>query len=147
MKQRNKSDNIASRAFALVAGAFDGMTDKAGKPYIEHLRRVGNSFVDEKQKAVGYLHDLLEDCEEWNEGLLRDFFEDDIVDAVVCLTKKDNEPYSEYMERVIKNPLAKSVKIADLKDNMDVSRLEWLTDRTVERLRKYIMAYQLLTKQ
>lgn len=119
MRNINKSENIPGRAFALVSGAFCGMTDKAGKPYIEHLRRVGNSFVDEKQRTVGYLHDLLEDCEEWNEELLRDFFEDDIVDAVVCLTKKADEPYSEYLERVIGNPLAKSVKIADLKDNME----------------------------
>ena len=53
-----------------------------------------------------------------------------------------NEPYDAFIQRVKTNPLAVAVKINDLTDNMDIRRIQGITDRDVERLRKYLIAYQ-----
>ena len=71
-----------------------------------------------------------------------------IVDALRCLTKlSEDEPYESFIQRVKTNPLAKAVKINDLTDNMDIRRLQDMTDSDVKRLRKYLRAYQELTSQ
>ncbi len=138
---------IAERAFA-------DKTDKAGRPYVEHLERVANSakeitfdpaFTDgDALKAVGWLHDILEDCPEWTIEHLRQIFGDEIADAVLALTKNKDQSYREYVERIKLNPLARLVKLADLKDNMDLSRLDKLTEKDVERVKKYHEAFVFL---
>lgn len=119
---------LTQKAFDIVVKEFDGVKDKGGKPYIGHLIRVangvplGNNDIVEKLTAVGLLHDLIEDTK-WTEKDLRKEFPDDVVDAVVALTKVDGENYDQYVQRVMANELAIRVKISDLKDNMDVTRL------------------------
>lgn len=132
-------------ALVIVQKAFDGKTDKAGEPYIEHLKRVKDKCadrgIDHEVKTVALLHDLLEDCPEWNEKVLRTFFPDSVVDSVVSLTHKPGESYNDYISRVIKDEWACIVKKADLEDNMDVTRLKSLTKEDFERLKKYHGAY------
>lgn len=142
----NEQEKIA---WLIVDEAFKGKTDLAGKPYIEHIQRVAKSFSDSTGiKIVAILHDLLEDCKEWNERVLRTFFSNDIVDAVVDLTyQKSHETYEAYILRVQANSWAKSVKIADLKDNMDITRLPSISQNDLDRLKKYHAAYHRLTKQ
>jgi len=131
-------------AFKIIYHAFQHKKDLAGEPYVKHLERVASKFSGEI-KVVAILHDLLEDCPEWNEEALRALFWKNIVDSVVVLTKLKGEDYDKYIKRVSKDSWATRVKIEDLKDNMDITRLKNISDKDVGRLRKYIKAYEYLT--
>lgn len=140
---------MTMKAFDIAAKAFEKEKDKAGKPYMGHLMRVadgsfGPTDIREKLVVVGLLHDLIEDTH-WKESDLRGEFPDDVVDAIVAITKVEGERYEDYVERVAKDPLATRVKISDLKDNMDVTRLSRITDKDIERLKKYHKTYKYLT--
>ena len=148
-------NELVKLANVIVRAAFKDKTDNAGRPYIIHLTTVannartymayGHSLSDEDIECVGLLHDLLEDCPDWTEGALRTLFNDKIVDAVVALTKKpQSESYEEYILGVAANPLARIVKLADLKHNMDITRQKSFDDVNVERLEKYHRAYTTL---
>lgn len=133
-------------AFQIAQKAFQNKTDKAGKPYLEHLIRVAERFKDDDfMYAIAILHDLIEDCPEWNETSLRCLFHENIVSTIVVLTKKENEDYFDYIDRINQNGWATRVKICDLKDNMDITRLKKLTDKDLLRLSKYLKAYRILT--
>lgn len=128
----------------IITRAFGGKTDKGGNPYCEHLYRVADSFKGTDLYTIALLHDLLEDCPEWNEKSLRCLFPDMVVNTVVILTKGKNENYFDYIQRVKECRFATQVKLADLKDNMDVTRLSELTEKDHERLDKYLKAYNIL---
>ena len=88
----------------------------------------------------------MEDTDWTFEALLAEGFPAHIVDALRCVTKlHDDEPYEAFIQRVKSNSLAVAVKINDLTDNMDIRRLPDLTDKDVQRLRKYLQAYRELT--
>ncbi|MBR5828067.1 MAG: phosphohydrolase, partial [Paludibacteraceae bacterium] len=90
--------------------------------------------------------DLVEDTHWTFDMLLEEGFPPHIVDALRCVTKiSEDEPYEEFIKRVKTNPLAVAVKINDLTDNMDIRRLSDLTDKAVQRLRKYLKAYKELS--
>lgn len=133
-------------AFMIIKHAFYAKRDKAGMPYINHLIRIWNRITgtlnSDSIKIVALLHDLLEDCPEWNEKSLRTFFPDCIVDTVVILTRRQNESYENYIERVIQDDWARIVKKEDLTDNMDLTRLPELTKKDIDRTIKYHKAYQ-----
>lgn len=135
-------------AHVIIRTAFAGKVDKAGKPYINHLLRVEDAVrhLGEVVRCIALLHDLLEDCHDWTpERLLEQGFSSEVVQGVIAMTKGKDEPYADFIERLSTDPNARAVKLADLKDNMDVSRLEELTDKDVERLRKYQRAYKFLS--
>jgi (p)ppGpp synthase/HD superfamily hydrolase len=127
--------------------AHAGQVDKAGMPYIGHVMRVMQAGKTIDEKIVGVLHDVVEDTTWTFDALLAEGFPVHIVDALRCVTKlSDDEPYESFINRVKTNPLAVAVKINDLTDNMDIRRLQALTDADVQRLRKYLKAYQSLVK-
>ena len=133
--------NLA-RAIAIAAEAHQHQHDKARAPYILHLIRMMQSLDTEEEKIVAVLHDLLEDSIEWDAARLRkEGFSDRIMAAIECLTKADGEDYAAFIARASKNPLAVRVKLADLRDNMDVTRLETLSPKDLERLQKYHKHY------
>ena len=137
--------DLTMKAFDIASKAFDGVLDKGGKPYIGHLIRVaggvlGNSDIREKLTVIGLLHDIIEDCDFTADDLRKDF-PDDIVDAVVALTKVDGISYDNYIDGVMSNQLAIYVKLSDLRDNMDVTRLPELGDYEIKRLKKYHKTY------
>ena len=121
--------------------------DKAGMPYIGHVMRVMQAGKTIDEKIVGVLHDVVEDTTWTFDALLAEGFPVHIVDALRYVTKlSDDEPYESFINRVKTNPLVVAVKINDLTDNMDIRRLQTLTDADVQRLRKYLKAYQSLVK-
>lgn len=127
--------------------AHAGQVDKAGMPYIGHVIRVMQAGKTIDEKIVGVLHDVVEDTTWTFDALLAEGFPVHIVDALRCVTKlSDDEPYEAFINRVKNNPLAVAVKINDLTDNMDVRRLQTLTDADMQRLRKYLKTYQSLIK-
>ena len=89
------------------------------------------------------LHDVVEDTE-YTPAMIEDEFDEEIRDAVEALTKRDGESYSDFVERAAANDLARKVKIADIEDNMDLTRLSEVSEKTVERQVKYHKARQQL---
>lgn len=136
---------MINKALKIIEQAFNDKTDKGGYSYISHLKRVSVWFHHEEYVVVSLLHDLLEDCPEWDEKTLRLEFSSKIVDAIVCLTKIKGEPYSSYLNRVKSNEISIRVKIKDLEDNMDIKRLKEITDKDLKRLQKYHKAWLELT--
>ena len=138
---------LLSKAINLAMQAHAGQVDKAGMPYIGHVMRVMQAGKTIDEKIVGVLHDVVEDTTWTFDALLAEGFPVHIVDALRCVTKlSDDEPYEAFINRVKNNPLAVAVKINDLTDNMDIRRLQTLTDADMQRLRKYLKAYQSLIK-
>jgi (p)ppGpp synthase/HD superfamily hydrolase len=125
------------RAIEIAVSAHKGQVDKAGAPYIMHPLRVMMSLSTEAERIVGVLHDVVEDSD-WNFELLKEEgFEDQILVALASVTAIPGESYDDFIVRAASNPIGKQVKIADLKDNMDMKRISDPTDRDFERLKKY----------
>ena len=134
------------RAIELAKQHHEGQTDKAGKPYIEHPLRVMNQVESEEEKIVAVLHDIVEDTNISLNDLRNEGFSEEVVSAVECLTKQDGENYDSYIERISFNPLAVKIKLADLEDNRDLTRLPEVTDKDLERIEKYDKALEKLTR-
>ncbi len=132
-------------AIHIAINAHGKQLDSNGQPYIGHCFRVMNAGQTLEEKIVGVLHDLLEETELTIIDLSTEGFSEEIIDAVHTLTKLENEEYDHYMGRVKRNDLAVRVKLNDLTDNMDLTRLKVLTDDDVVRMRKYLDAYIQLT--
>ena len=120
-------------AAALARAAHEGQTDKAGVPYFEHCRGVALKLDDDDARTVALLHDVLEDTAT-SESELRAVFADEIVDAVVAITRLQGEDPDDYYERVAANPLALRVKRADIQHNLEPARLAALDEETRLRL-------------
>ncbi len=135
------------RAIHLAIGAHGEQKDRYGQPYIGHCFRVMNAGNTLEEKMVGVLHDVLEDTKLTIGNLLFEGFSEEVVDAVHTLTKLKNEDYDHYLKRVKRNALAMGVKLNDLIDNMDLTRLETITEDDVLRMQKYLDAYNELANK
>lgn len=106
-------------ALELAQNAHYSQVDKQGAPYIDHCLSVAAAFDDEVHRTVGMLHDIIEDT--WvSFHELGALFPAEVVHAVEHLTRREvyGEHYNEYIKRVALNPIARAVKIADLKHNL-----------------------------
>ncbi len=135
----NKAIEIAVRAHA-------GQVDKAGEPYILHPLRVMISRENEIERICAVLHDVIEDSEVTLEDIRKEGFSEEVITVLDCLTKRDGESYEEFIDRIIKNKTASSVKLSDLSDNMNPSRITNPTDRDEERMEKYFEAVKKILK-
>ena len=137
------------RAIEIAALAHRDQTDKAGTPYIAHPIRVGLGFIrsgDEDRAIVAVLHDVIEDSDITASSLLSEGFSNAIVEAVEALSRREGESYDAFIDRVASNPLAKPVKVADLRDNMDAARLGKLPFAQAKKLvTKYAATLQRLS--
>ena len=130
-----------------IAGkAHAGQTDKSGQPYIGHIQRVAARMVSDEARCVAWLHDVLEDTNALPEADMRRIFGDTITDGVLSVTRRADEDYDEFIRRAGDNPLGRQVKISDLIDNSNLSRLEAVTRTDVLRQRKYNDALMYLLK-
>jgi (p)ppGpp synthase/HD superfamily hydrolase len=112
--------SMLSLAIGIATASHEGQTDKAGQPYILHVLRVGASGKTEAEQIVGFLHDVLEDTV-YPRAVIQAAFTTEIMDAVDVLnrrTMRRDKTYADYIFRVSGNPLAKVVKINDLRDNL-----------------------------
>ena len=133
-------------ALSIAMEAHRGQFDKAGIDYIEHPIYVASQVDTEEEKAVALLHDVIEDSPVSAEELLIAGLPEEVVTAVQVVTKKKEQDYQTYLETVKKNPLARVVKLADLKHNSDLSRLPSITAKDRERLKKYKKAIDFLSR-
>lgn len=127
-------------AVKIAADAHAGQTDKAGAPYVLHPLRLMLQMCDDEHRIAAVLHDVVEDSDWTFEGLRREGFSETIVSAVQALTRSKGEDYDEFVLRAGRNPIARSVKLADLRDNSDLSRISAPTDKDRKRVVKYVRA-------
>ena len=137
-------ENLIDKALNIACKAHAGQVDKAGAPYILHPLRLALTFCDPNLQVVALLHDVVEDSDVTLDGLRDAGFGDEIICAIGALTKKNDEAYDDFINRVAKNHIAKQVKIKDLEDNMDITRFSNLTKNDLNRLAKYQKAYVFL---
>lgn len=128
---------LLAKAIEIAHIAHEGQVDKGGQPYIGHPLRVMNAVNTVEEKIVAVLHDSVEDSDLTIEDLKVEGFSDLIVEAIAAITKLEGEKRKNYLSRVLNNPLALRVKIADMTDNADISRIPNPTDRDRERTRIY----------
>lgn len=124
--------------------AHKGQTDKAGSDYRMHPIRVAQRCIGDVAKVVALLHDVLEDTCVSVEDLREMGFGEDIINGVLGVTRRENETYEEFIERAGKNPISLEVKIADLRDNLDVTRLPEVTEKELPRINKYLRSLRYL---
>lgn len=143
-------DKFAKNILPLVKKYFTGMVDKGGHPYIEHLYNVANKskkiahelgynqFKVNQIYIVGWLHDILEDTSCTKQELIDIGCDEEIIEAILAITRNpEEEKYFDFIKRVKKNPIARLVKIADLENNMDITRLNKFGEYEKNRLMKY----------
>ena len=135
---------LLERAIGIAVEAHRGQKDRYGAPYISHPIRVMERLHNPTEKTVGILHDVVEDTDWSFDDLRKEGFPQDILEALDCVTKRDGEAYEDFVKRSASNPLAKEVKLADLRDNMDLCRFPEVTEKDLPRLQKYVKAWRYL---
>ena len=134
----------SEKAYEIAKKAHLGQVDKAGEDYIKHPEKVGSFVKTDEEKAVAYLHDVIEDTELTWEDLNKYDFSKEVLEAVDIITKKRGEDYQSYLNSVKKNKLARAVKLADLRHNSDLTRLIKVTEKDIKRKEKYQKAIDFL---
>ena len=134
----------SEKAYEIAKRAHLGQVDKAGEDYIKHPEKVASFVKTDEEKAVAYLHDVIEDTELTLEDLYEYGFSKEILEAVDIITKKRGEDYQSYLNSVKKNKLARAVKLADLRHNSDLTRLTEVTEKDIKRKEKYQKAIDFL---
>ena len=115
---------MVARARAIAERVHEGQTDKAGADYIDHPRRVAERLEESDLRAAAWLHDVLEDDDDWSaERLREEGIPDRIIEIVEVLTKRSGECYEDAVRRAASHPRARLVKAADVADNSDPERL------------------------
>ena len=137
--------NMLNKAIEIAAKAHDGQVDKGGAPYILHPLRVMLNCKSETAKVCAVLHDVVEDTNITLDDLKDVGFTDEIRTALNCLTKRKGENYDDFIDRVLTNETACWVKLADLADNMDLTRIQNPTVKDAERILKYKRASERIT--
>ncbi|MFP2962710.1 GTP pyrophosphokinase [Myxococcus sp. 1LA] len=128
-------------AIALAVAAHHGQRDKAGQTYILHPLRVMMRLDTDEERTVAILHDVVEDTPYTLERLRELGYPEAVLAALDALTRREDETYEAFIERLRPLPLARRVKLADLEDNMDVRRLTAVTPKDAERLARYRAAW------
>ena len=134
------------RAIEIAARAHAGQVDKAGAPYIFHPLRVMFAVKTPEQKMTAILHDVVEDTDVTFEYLRTEGFSTEVLDAVKALTKADGEARLDAARRAANNAIARIVKLADVTDNMDISRITSPSEKDYARLIEYAQVKKLLER-
>ena len=136
--------NLIEKSLKIALSAHQGEQDKAGRPYILHPLRVMLKMTNDFERSAALLHDVLEHSKFTPAKLTQEGIPRQVIDAVLCLTDEKTAPYDQYIDRLSKNKIARRVKIADLEDNLDILRLNEITDDHIQYLNKYHRAWHKL---
>lgn len=128
---------MLEKAIIISTTSHQWQVDKAGESYILHPIRVMLSGKTEIEKTCGVLHDVIEDTDITLEYLKKEGFTDEVLLALDALTKRYSESYDEFINRILENEIACKVKLADLSDNMDLSRIKNPSENDYKRVEKY----------
>ena len=138
---------LTKKAMLICYKAHHGQTDRTGLPYVFHPYHLAEQMEDEYSTIAALLHDVVEDTDLTFDDLVREGFPDEVITALRLLTHSPEVPYFDYVRGVIGNPIATAVKLADLRHNSDLSRMDNVTQRDHERQQKYLKAIRILTGQ
>lgn len=140
-------DDILKKAIEIATEAHKGQKDKAGNDYIAHPLRVMNSVNTTPEKIVAVLHDVVEDTHITFENLAEQGIPENLIEVIRLLTHEPDVPYFDYIENLSKNDMAVTIKLADLKDNSNLTCLNMVTPKDEKRLEKYMKATDMLMKK
>ncbi len=143
-EQRTLYDKLLTLAIKVATEAHEGQLDKGGNPYILHPQTVAASLDSTENKIVAYLHDVIEDTSVTLEDLEKLGFTYRIVNSIRILTKSKDISYDDYLKSVKKDSNAWHVKMADIKHNMDITRIPNPTAKDFARIEKYKKALEFL---
>lgn len=132
------------KALQLCFRAHRDQTDKSGMPYVFHPFHLAEQMTTEDTTVTALLHDVVEDTHYTFEDLRQLGFAPQVLEALQLLTHDDRIPYLDYVCALKKNPVARAVKLADLRHNSDLSRLDVVDDTALRRNAKYARAIALL---
>ena len=135
---------LTKKALRISFEAHKNQTDKSGMPYVYHPFHLAEQMKDEYSTCVALLHDVVEDSETSLNDLIEEGFPKEVTDAIALMTHDERVPYLEYVAEIKNNPIARVVKLADLRHNSDLSRLDKIDEKTNERVKKYKQAILLL---
>ena len=144
-EELKESDDLIYKALEISAELFKHDTDKGGLPYMLHLLYVYRHVYTKEEKVIALLHDIIEDKNITEKELLYIGFPKKIVEDVIILTRNEGKDYSSYIENIIKTGTkeALEVKLADLKNNIDLTRIKHPTVKDYERVEKrYMPSYE-----
>ena len=133
-------------AMQIAYNAHHGQLDKTGIPYIYHPIHLAEQMDDENSTIVALLHDVVEDSDFTIQDLISEGFNDEIINAILCLTHDKSVPYEEYILLIKLNALAKKVKLADLKHNSTIERYESINEKALKQAEKYNRAIKILSE-
>lgn len=131
-------------ALKLCFEAHKEQKDKSGMPYVFHPFHLAEQMETEETTIVALLHDLIEDTDYTIEDLTKMGFDKTITDAIALMTHTADVEYMDYVRMIKDNPIAKAVKLADLKHNSDLSRLDTIDEKALNRRQKYLNAIAIL---
>lgn len=145
MKTENEdSAKLLDKAALICVTKHSGQRDKMGCAYFQHPMRVAMHCTTDAEKIVALLHDTIEDTDVTAEYLLAEGFPQEIVDAILSVTKRDGESYEDFVIRAKQNPIGRVVKLHDLEDNLNALRLERFDADMAARYNKYLAARRYL---
>ena len=136
--------NLTKQALKLCFEAHKEQMDKSGMPYVFHPFHLAEQMTDEATTIVALLHDVVEDTDTTFEDLEKQGFGEEIISALKLLTHNDNTPYMDYVAEIKNNKIASAVKLADLKHNSDLTRLDVVDEKALKRKEKYEKAIKFL---
>lgn len=138
--------DATKKAMKLCFKAHKEQVDKSGIPYVFHPIHLAEQMEDEDTTVVALLHDVIEDTEYTIKDLEDMGFNQNVTAAISLMTHAEGVPYMDYVAQIKENPIAKIVKLADLKHNSDISRLDTVDAKVMARVEKYAKAIQLLSE-
>lgn len=136
---------LTKKAMKIAFEAHKNQVDKNGMPYIYHPVHLAEQMTDENTICVALLHDVVEDTDITLEDLEKEGFPEKIIAALRLMTHDKSVPYMDYVKAISTNPIAKAVKLADLKHNSDLTRLDVVDEKAIKRVEKYKQAIELLS--
>ena len=137
---------LTKKALKLSFEAHKDQVDKSGMPYVYHPFHVAEQMETEDTVTVALLHDVIEDTDYTLEDLKTMEFPNSVTGALALMTHDDSVPYLEYVVNLKDNPIARAVKLADLRHNSDLSRLDKVDEKALKRVEKYKKAIELLSQ-
>lgn len=137
---------MTKKALKLCFEAHKEQKDKSGMPYVFHPFHLAEEMTTEETTIVALLHDLVEDTNYTIEDLTHLGFDQAITDAIALMTHAEGVDYMDYVRKIKSNPIARKVKLADLRHNSDLSRLDAVDEKALQRREKYIKAIELLSE-
>ena len=138
--------DMTKKALKLSFTAHKDQTDKSGMPYVFHPFHLAEQMNDEDTTIVALLHDVVEDTPYTLDDLRAMGFNEQVLDALALMTHDKRVPYLDYVAKIKGNKIARTVKLADLKHNSDLSRLNNVEERAMKRIEKYRRTIALLSE-